>query len=180
MSDSGDPRALRAPAPASGAGGQQYRERLTPPWWGWLLAAFWASTLGIAYGYAISTLVGVLVGLVLFGVAVVAMVRWSVVVVVDSNGLRAGRATLPASAIGNTTALDAATARAKRGTGADRRAFVLLRGWIRPAVVVDVDDPADPTPYWYVSTRRPERLAAAIAGVTGSSGRAPAPEGRNG
>jgi hypothetical protein len=30
------------------------------------------------------------------------------------------------------------------------------------AVQVLLDDPADPTPYWLVSTRHPERLAATL------------------
>jgi hypothetical protein len=40
---------------------------------------------------------------------------------------------------------------------------VCLRAWARTAVRVEVLDPADPTPYWLVSTRRPDELAAAIA-----------------
>ncbi len=142
-----------------------HRERLTPPWWGWLLAAFWASTLGIAYGYAISTVVGVLVWVLLFSIAAAALVRMSAVVEVSPTGLRAGRASLPASAIGEVTALEAAEARHLRGTGADSRAFVVLRGWVRGAVRVEVDDAADPTPYWFVSTRHPDTLAKALQSV---------------
>jgi hypothetical protein len=37
------------------------------------------------------------------------------------------------------------------------------RPWIGGAVQVVIDDPADPTPYWVVSSRDPVRLAAAIA-----------------
>ena len=44
----------------------------------------------------------------------------------------------------------------------DARAHVCLRAWARTAVRVEVVDPADPTPYWLVSTRHPARLAAAI------------------
>jgi hypothetical protein len=151
-----------------------YRERLTPPWWGWLLAAFWASTLGIAYGYAVAALVGWVVGVGLFLVAVLAIARMSAVVEVTSSTLRAGSATLPLSVVGEVTALDAASAREVRGTGADPRAFALLRGWISQAVILRLRDPADPTPYWYVSTRRPEEFASALrqaadaAGVTRS------------
>ena len=62
---------------------------------------------------------------------------------------------------------------------ADARAYLLLRPYLRASVRVGIDDPADPTPYWLVSTRRPERLAAALvaaaplgraAGLTGSAG----------
>jgi hypothetical protein len=30
-------------------------------------------------------------------------------------------------------------------------------------VRVDLEDPLDPTPYWLLSTRRPQELAAALA-----------------
>lgn len=39
---------------------------------------------------------------------------------------------------------------------------MLLRGYVPRAVRVEVTDPADPTPYVYLSTRDPEGLAAAI------------------
>jgi hypothetical protein len=28
--------------------------------------------------------------------------------------------------------------------------------------MVDVTDPTDPTPYWYVATRQPQQLASAL------------------
>jgi Protein of unknown function (DUF3093) len=45
---------------------------------------------------------------------------------------------------------------------ADPAAFVVSRPWLHTAVRLMVDDPADPTPYWVVGTRRPDRLLAAI------------------
>jgi hypothetical protein len=47
------------------------------------------------------------------------------------------------------------------------RAFMLLRGYVPTAVRVEVSDPDDPTPYLYLSTRRPEQLAR----VLGHAGR---------
>ncbi|HEX5016171.1 MAG TPA: DUF3093 domain-containing protein [Actinomycetes bacterium] len=157
-----------ANAVSGNSGSVTYRERLTPPWWGWLLAALWASTLGIAYGYAITTLVGWLVGVGLFLIAAAALVWMSAVIEVTGRELRAGRATLPGDSVGGVQVLDAEAARVKRGTGADSRAFILLRAWVPQAVVVTLDDPNDPTPYWYVSSRRPDDLAAAVERLAGS------------
>jgi hypothetical protein len=39
----------------------------------------------------------------------------------------------------------------------------MIRGWVSPVVTVEVLDAEDPTPYWLISTRKPEVLAAAIA-----------------
>ncbi|MDX2025238.1 DUF3093 family protein, partial [Microcella sp.] len=50
-----------------------------------------------------------------------------------------------------------------RGQRLDARAFLVLRPDIPAVLRVAVTDPDDPTPYWLLSTRRPEELAAAIA-----------------
>lgn len=142
--------------------GPRYRERLTPPWWFWLAAAFWALTLALAYGYAISTRVGVGVGLAAFALAALGLSRVTATVVVDDQGLIAGPAHLPWEAIGGVEPLDAAAAKSRRGPGADPRAYLMLRGWVPTAVTVGVQDRRDPTPYWFVSTRSPDRLAAAL------------------
>jgi hypothetical protein len=39
---------------------------------------------------------------------------------------------------------------------------MLLRAYIPTALRVEVTDPEDPTPYLYLSTREPERLAEAL------------------
>lgn len=146
-----------------------YRERLRTPWWFWAIAVFWALTLGVAYGHAIGRPVGFAVGCAAFALAGLGLVRVSALVTVRATGLTAGTAHLPIDAIGDVAALDAEAARHQRGQGADSRAFVLLRGWVPTAVRVVVNDRRDPTPYWYVSTRFPERLAEALRQVQGEA-----------
>ena len=46
------------------------------------------------------------------------------------------------------------------GVDADARAYLLLRPYLKRAVRVEITDPADPAPYWLVSTRHPDELAA--------------------
>lgn len=150
--------------------GPRYRERLLPPWWFWLAAAFWALTLALAYGSAISTGVGVGVGLAAFALASLGLSRVSALVVVDDRGFTAGPAHLPWDAVGTVEPLDAAAAKSRRGPAADPRAYLMLRGWVSTAISVGVRDRLDPTPYWFVSTRFPDRLAAALQqGVAAAS-----------
>lgn len=149
-----------------------YRERLTTPWWFWVIAVFWALTLGVAYGHAVAGPVGVAVGCAAFALAGLGLARVSTVVAVTKEGLTAGVAHLPVTAIGAVAALDAEAARQQRGPAADSRAFVLLRGWVPTAVRVAVADRRDPTPYWYVSTRSPERLAEALHQIAAEAPRA--------
>jgi hypothetical protein len=68
-------------------------------------------------------------------------------------------------ALGEATVLDADEAIAWRRHKADPRAFMLLRAYIPTALKVEITDPSDPTPYVYLSTRSPQRLASALDAV---------------
>jgi hypothetical protein len=98
-------------------------------------------------------------GLVVAGVVAV---RSATRVRVQDGELRAGSAHIPLTLLREPQSLDADATRYALGPGLDARAHVCLRGWVRTAVRVEVDDPADPTPYWIVSTRRPDALVAAL------------------
>ena len=70
------------------------------------------------------------------------------------------------------TPLDADATRRLAGVEADARAYLLLRPYLKRAVRVEITDPADPAPYWLVSTRHPDELAAALDALTRSGGSA--------
>jgi ABC-type molybdate transport system permease subunit len=141
-----------------------YSERLTAP------AAYWAVTAGVGVMVGLvflrvslpAALIGLVAGAALCGALVVAYGQ--VGVSVQDGHLEAGTARLPLAALGTVTVLDAEAARRLRTTEADVRAFMLLRSYVPTAVRVDVADPEDPTPYLYLSTRRPEKLAKALSG----------------
>jgi Protein of unknown function (DUF3093) len=139
-----------------------YTERMPVPVMIWVaVLAFWA-----LFSLAMAATFGPWVGLVLLLVGaaglVVGLRAASGLVEVTPTALVAGRASLPLAAVGATVTLDAAAARLLRGTGADTRAYLYLRSWVPTAVRVDVVDATDPTPYWYVSTRRPAALVAVL------------------
>ncbi|MFD1658673.1 DUF3093 domain-containing protein [Streptomyces caeni] len=139
-----------------------YEERLTAPrsWWLMCLLVGVAIAL-ILLPFGTLPMLGGLVG----GTAVSAVVAssyGSVRIRVVGGSLIAGEAKIPVSALGDAEVLDPEEARAWRTHKADTRAFMLLRAYIPKALKVEVTDPADPTPYLYLSTREPERLAAAI------------------
>jgi hypothetical protein len=139
-----------------------YRERLSAPVSWWFIAFLFGLALGIILlvtgpWQALGGLVG---GTVLGGWTVAAYGRPTIRV--EGGELIAGIATLPASALGRAVALDQEKARALRSYEADPRAFMLLRSYVTTAVRVEVADPADPTPYLFLSSRRPKDLAAAV------------------
>ncbi|BDH07302.1 MULTISPECIES: DUF3093 domain-containing protein [Streptomyces] len=142
-----------------------YEERLTAPRSWWLISVL----VGVSFAlillpFGTLPLLGGLVG----GTAVAAVMAsayGSPRIRVVGDSLIAGEARIPVSALGAAEVLDAEEARAWRTYKADTRAFLLLRAYIPTALRVEVTDPQDPTPYLYLSTREPEKLAAAIAGA---------------
>jgi len=83
-------------------------------------------------------------------------------IAVRGDELLVDDARLPVAVVADAVPLDAAGRREVLGVGAHPYAFVVQRPWIAGAVQVVLADPADPTPYWVVSSRRPVRLAQAI------------------
>lgn len=141
---------------------QGYDERLTAPRSWWLMAGLAGVTAGLVLlplGL-VPMLAGLVAGCAVAAVLVSAYGSVRIRVVADS--LVAGDARIPLSALGRATALDAEEARAWRSHKADPRAYMVLRGYVPTAVRVEVVDPDDPTPYVYLSSRRPKRLAAEL------------------
>lgn len=83
-------------------------------------------------------------------------------VAVQDGELRVDDAHLPARYIAAVATLTAEDKRMLLGPHADPLAFVVQRPWVGTAVQVVLNDPADPTPYWVVSTRHPDRLARTL------------------
>jgi hypothetical protein len=140
-----------------------YRERLHPPVWLWVVALVLSFVLGVAYGWRLGTGPGVAAFVVSAVVVVAVLLATTPVVSVGDGVLRAGRARLPLDVVGRVAVLDPERTREARGRKADPRAFLLIRGWIRWSLLVEVDDADDPHPYWLISTRRPRELAPLIA-----------------
>jgi hypothetical protein len=140
-----------------------YRERLWVPVRWWLLALLLAGAVWLAYQHAYGPRVSVPAGLLTFALGAAVLGGYGAArVAVEPDGLVAGRARLPLWAVGEVTVLDPAAARRARGPDADPRAYLVLRSYLPGAVRVVVDDLADPVPYWYISTRHPDELAAAL------------------
>jgi hypothetical protein len=148
---------------ANAPGPVAYGETLRTPWW-WYLVAIGVACL-LAAEFHISGLR--LTDWIPFGTLVplsVVLVWWmgrGRLEVVDGE-LRIRSAHLPLQYVSGAIALDEATLRRVVGREGDPAAFVSIRPWIGPGVQVWVDDEDDPTPYWIVSSRHPERVVTAV------------------
>lgn len=138
-----------------------YAERLWPGPAAWAvvpLVGLGTGLIFVPFG-AVATAIGAIVGSVL---VLAGLVLASPSVQVNQGRLVAGRAAVDVSLLGEPESFRGEEARWQRGPGLDARAYLLLRGWVDPVVRVPLDDPADPTPYWLISTRFPDRLQAAV------------------
>ncbi len=142
-----------------------YRETLRTPWWWYLVSLGVATLLAAEFhisGFPLTDWIpfGVLLPLSLLIVWWLGRAR----VEVSGGELRIRGAHLPLHLASGAVALDAATLRRVVGREGDPAAFVSIRPWVGPGVQVWVADGEDPTPYWIVSTRHPQRLVAAVRG----------------
>ena len=141
----------------------QYSERLRVPlrWWVWatmLLATFWLAFIVAVPEWIAWAGTGVLVA------ATYSLFVWvgNARTEVRDGVLYVGPARIELRHLGAVEALDKDATRLVHGRDADARAFLHTRPYISRAVKIEIADPADPTPYWLVSTRHPRTLAAAL------------------
>lgn len=138
-----------------------YHERLWPAPWLFLATALVIPASMLVF-LPISELAGVIVAVVLYAGCVALLLLAAPRIVVTDSELIAGRARVPVTLLGEVTTFRSAEAQQERGPRLDARAWLLIRGWVDPVARVEILDPADRTPYWLVSTRHPEDLAAAL------------------
>lgn len=139
-----------------------YREKLWASAWLYLAMAL-VMPASLLVFLPINVAVGIVVAVVLYGGCVAILVLASPTIVVTDGALVAGRASLPLRFVGTATPFREPEATLERGRNLDARAWLLIRGWVGPVVKVENTDPDDPTPYWLVSSRKPEELASALS-----------------
>ena len=145
----------------------RYRERLWVPWWWWPPAFVPALLIAPEVNRAARDLPDWISFAVLSAVTVAALLwlsRAEVSVVGEAGHVElwAGQAHLPADVISRSAEVPRSAKFAALGRQLDPAAFVLHRAWVGPMVLVVLDDPDDPTPYWLVSARHPDRVLAAL------------------
>jgi hypothetical protein len=148
-----------APARATPA----YEETLRTPWWWYLISAGVASLLAAEFHISGLPLTDWIPWCTLLPLSI-ALVWWIGRSRLEVSGgeLRIRDAHLPLQYATGAIALDGATLRRVIGREGDPAAYLSIRPWIGPGVQVWIDDEDDPTPYWVVSSRRPDRVVAAI------------------
>ncbi|WP_307851899.1 DUF3093 domain-containing protein [Williamsia sp. CHRR-6] len=142
-----------------------FNERLRVPHWWW---AFGAVIVGV-FGYEIQLSLRKAPWSVVAYPVVAALIVWMLwslgrarIRVDSDHELWAHRAHIPVSVIARAATIPASAKSAAMGRQLDPAAFLVHRAWVKTMVLLVLDDPDDPTPYWLVSTRRPAELIAAL------------------
>ena len=104
------------------------------------LIAFIASVIGLAYS----------------AVALTGTIE------IDEQKVTVQRANIERIYIGKVTSLSKDAMRLLRTRDADPAAFLALKFWEPRGVRIDILDPRDPTPYWLVTSKRGDEIAALL------------------
>jgi len=153
----------------------EYAERLTVPLRWWVQGTMLVATLWLAVVVALPALAATAVTLVAGGLMALGFAWYGAArVAVQDGWFRAGRARIALHHLGSAEALDAEATRRVAGVEADARAYLLLRPYLKRAVKVEITDPADPAPYWLVSTRHADALVRALTKESGDRQAGPA------
>jgi hypothetical protein len=163
----------------------RYRERLRVPWWWWPPGLGLAALIALEVNQGVPTLPNWLPFAVLLPVAATVLLWFgkTEVRVVSAHvrskeggahvrseegsgsgetELFVGAAHLPVSAISRSAEVPRSAKSAALGRQLDPAAYVVHRAWVGPMALLVLDDPDDPTPYWLVSCRHPDRVLAAL------------------
>ncbi|WP_459970583.1 DUF3093 domain-containing protein [Mycobacterium sp. MUNTM1] len=148
----------------------RYRERLWVPWWWWPPAFALAAIIAFEFNMGVTRASSWWPYAALFAVAAAALLwlgRIEIRVTADPAApgevqLWAGQAHLPVTVISRSAEIAPSAKSAALGRQLDPAAYVLHRAWVGPMILAVLDDPDDPTPYWLVSCRHPERVLSAL------------------
>lgn len=138
-----------------------YRERLWATPWLFISTILVVPAVMLVFA-PINFAVGVVLAIVFYAAIVIALLATAPVIRVTAAELTAGNAKIPLEFIGEPRGFTGEEATMERGQRLDARAWLLIRGWIKPVVKVPVLDVDDPAPYWLISTRNPDQLVRVL------------------
>jgi hypothetical protein len=139
-----------------------FKEVLRPPIWVLAFIYFLFLSLVIAIWAAFDNTV-TLIAFVASTIAIIYIAfAMRSTITLDGDELRIDRAHIDIKYLGAITILDAPAMRLLRTRDADPAAYLAIRFWIPTGLKIAVVDPRDPTPYWLITSKRGEEIAALL------------------
>ena len=139
-----------------------FREVLRPPLW----------VLAFIYFLFISVVISVWAALdnratlVTLFISTIALIWISIAmtseITFDGNLLKIDKANIEVKYLGKVTVLDKTAMRLLRTRDADPAAYLAIKFWEPRGIRIDLNDPRDKTPYWLITSKRGEEIAALL------------------
>lgn len=145
-----------------------YQERQWVPWYFWLLAAAAVIIATATVSFNRGIWWTIVPGLLLSAIAIWVLLSWSsttVTVEQDTDGTRwllVKDAQLPHDVVSRCMAVPESARRNALGPQLDPAAFLVTHGWVKKHVMLVLDDPEDPTPYWLICSKNPQAVLDAF------------------
>lgn len=136
-----------------------YSEKLSPAWW-LILAIGLLVPASLLIFLPLDIMVGLGVGVTLWVGSVGILWVFAPRIAVDSSGVSAGNARIEHQYVSNIEVFTKERARIQRGPQLDARAWLVISPWVDPVMKITITDPLDPTPYWLVSCKHPEKFVS--------------------
>lgn len=150
-----------------------YSERQWVPWYFWFMAAFVVAITTATVSLNRTIWWVIIPAVVLSAITIWVMVSWSGTVLrveKDADGTRwlmVKDAQLPHDVVQRSMVVPKSARRNALGPQFDPAAFLVTHGWIDEHVMLVLDDPEDPTPYWLIAAKKPQQVLDAFLGPAG-------------
>jgi hypothetical protein len=139
-----------------------FKEVLRPPIWVLAFIYFLLLSLVIAFWAAFDNRTA----FVTFLMATIAIIYIAIAmrstISIDGQELRIDQAHIEVKYLGGVEKLTSPQLRLLRTRDADPAAFLAIKFWLSTGVKITISDPRDPTPYWLVTSKRGEEIAALL------------------
>ena len=139
-----------------------FKELLRPPIWVLAFIYFLLLSLVIAIWAAFDT-TATIAALAAATIAIIYLAfAMRSTISVDGKELRIDRAHIDIKYLGDVKILDSSAMRLLRTRDADPAAYLAIKFWAPTGIKIEVTDPRDPTPYWLITSKRGEEIAALL------------------
>ena len=139
-----------------------FREVIRPPFWLMAFIYFLALSLGIAIWAAMTTTIAAVVMALLTAATILIYFTSSLIIEVDENVLRVGKAHIDKKFCGEVAVLTPAQMSLQRTREADPAAYLAIRFWTAHGVKIKINDTRDQTTYWLLTSKQGDKLAKAL------------------
>jgi hypothetical protein len=139
-----------------------FREVLRPPIWVLAFIYFLFLSIVLSVWAALDTR-ATLVTLVLSTIALIWIsISMTSEITFDGEVFKIDKANIEVKYLGKVTVLDKTSMRLLRTRDADPAAYLAIKFWEPRGLRIDLSDPRDKTPYWLITSKRGEEIAALL------------------